>query len=213
MGELHLEVYLERMRREYSAAVETGQPQVAYRETITRKAEFNYTHKKQTGGAGQFAEVHIRMYPFPEGTNPEEYATKERFPQLKDIHHHEKHNFLWIDSIVSASIPGNFMPAVEKGFLERLNQGVIAGYAVQNLCVEVHFGKDHPVDSNETAFRIADRALDVSGGYGMFKKSELERLFRDARAGRFHPANAALTHKLIAKMRLGIDLDEQPRWG
>lgn len=65
----------------------------------------------------------------------------------------------------------------------------------------------------EAAFRVADKALDLSGGFGMFKKSELERLFRDARAGRFHPANSLLTHELIAKMTLGIDLDEQPRWG
>jgi alkylation response protein AidB-like acyl-CoA dehydrogenase len=65
----------------------------------------------------------------------------------------------------------------------------------------------------EAAFQIADKALDLSGGFGMFKKSELERLFRDSRAGRFHPANGALTHELLAKMTLGIDLDEQPRWG
>jgi alkylation response protein AidB-like acyl-CoA dehydrogenase len=65
----------------------------------------------------------------------------------------------------------------------------------------------------EAAFRIADRSLDLSGGFGMFKKSELERLFRDARAGRFHPANSSLTHELVAKMTLGIDPDEQPRWG
>jgi len=74
---------------------------------------------------------------------------------LKKTHYHEKNHFLWIDSVVGASIPGNFMPAVEKGFLERLRQGVVAGYPIQNVCVEVHFGKDHPVDSNETAFRMA----------------------------------------------------------
>jgi alkylation response protein AidB-like acyl-CoA dehydrogenase len=65
----------------------------------------------------------------------------------------------------------------------------------------------------EAAFRVADTALDLSGGYGMFKKSELERLFRDARAGRFHPANSALTHELVAKLSLGIDPAESPRWG
>ena len=95
------------------------------------------------------------MYPFPEGTDPEEYAVKGRFPQLKGKHFHSGSNFLWVDSVVGGSIPGNFMPAVEKGFLERIKQGVIAGYPVQNVCVEVHFGKDHPVDSNETAFKIA----------------------------------------------------------
>ncbi len=65
----------------------------------------------------------------------------------------------------------------------------------------------------EAAFKVADRALDLSGGFGMFKKSELERLFRDSRAGRFHPANSMLTHELVAKMSLGINPDEQPRWG
>jgi alkylation response protein AidB-like acyl-CoA dehydrogenase len=65
----------------------------------------------------------------------------------------------------------------------------------------------------EGAFRIVDRALDLSGGFGMFKKSELERLFRDCRAGRFHPANSALSHELVAKLTLGISPDEQPRWG
>ncbi|MDJ0589412.1 MAG: acyl-CoA dehydrogenase family protein [Pleurocapsa sp. MO_226.B13] len=65
----------------------------------------------------------------------------------------------------------------------------------------------------ESAWKIVDRALDLSGGFGMFKKSELERLFRDARAGRFHPANSALTHEIVAKIALEIDLDEQPRWG
>jgi alkylation response protein AidB-like acyl-CoA dehydrogenase len=65
----------------------------------------------------------------------------------------------------------------------------------------------------EAAFRVADRALDISGGFGMFKKSELERLFRDARAGRFHPANPLLTHEIVGKVSLGINPDEQPRWG
>jgi len=65
----------------------------------------------------------------------------------------------------------------------------------------------------EGAFRIVDRALDLSGGFGMFKKSELERLFRDCRAGRFHPANSALVHEIVGKLTLGINPDEQPRWG
>jgi elongation factor G len=95
------------------------------------------------------------MYPFPEGASPDDFATKERFPQLKEKHYHEKGHFLWVDTVVGGSIPGNFMPAIEKGFLERIKSGVVAGYPVQNLCVEVFFGKDHPVDSNETAFRIA----------------------------------------------------------
>ena len=74
---------------------------------------------------------------------------------MKSFHFHEDSNFLWVDSVVGGSIPGNFMPAVEKGFLERINRGVIAGYKVQDVCVEVHYGKDHPVDSSEQAFKTA----------------------------------------------------------
>jgi len=155
MSELHLMLIQERLKRRDKVEVETKQPKVPYRETVLANAEGSYRHKKQSGGAGQFAEVHIRVYPLPEGVEIEEYAVKARFPHLKKPHYHEKNHFLWIDSIVGASIPGNFMPAVEKGFLERLRQGVVAGYPIQNVCVEVHFGKDHPVDSNETAFKMA----------------------------------------------------------
>jgi len=76
---------------------------------------------------------------------------------MKEFHYDEKHNFIWVDSIVGGVIPGNFMPAIEKGFRERLVGGVIAGYQVQDVCVEVHFGKHHPVDSSETAFKTAGR--------------------------------------------------------
>lgn len=155
MSELHLTLIQERLKRRDKVEVETHEPKIPYRETIQGNAEGSYRHKKQSGGSGQFAEVHIRMFPFPEGTNVEEYAVKARFPQLKEPHYHEKSNFLWLDSVVGGSIPGNFMPAIEKGFLERIKAGVVAGYPAQNVCVEVHFGKDHPVDSNETAFRIA----------------------------------------------------------
>lgn len=155
MSELHLTLIQERLKRRDHVEIETHEPKVPYRETVQANAEGSYRHKKQSGGAGQFGEVHIRMYPLPEGIDPEEWATKERFPQLKKIHYHERGNFLWVDSVVGGAIPGNFMPAIEKGFLERIKQGVIAGFPVQNVCVEVHYGKDHPVDSNETAFKMA----------------------------------------------------------
>jgi len=155
MSELHLSLIQERLQRRDKVEVDTKPPKIPYRETIQTNAEGSYRHKKQTGGAGQFGEVHIRMYPFPEDTSVEEFATKERFPQLKETHFHEESNFLWVDSVVGGSIPGNLMPAIEKGFLERLHRGVIAGYPVQNVCIEVHFGKDHPVDSSETAFKTA----------------------------------------------------------
>jgi elongation factor G len=157
MSELHLQLLRERLKRRDKVEVETKEPKIPYRETIQANAEGSYRHKKQSGGSGQFGEVHIRMYPFPEGAKPDEFASKERFPQLKSTHYHEKNNFLWVDTVVGGTIPGNFLPAIEKGFLEKIASGVVAGYPVQNICVEVYFGKDHPVDSNETAFRIAGR--------------------------------------------------------
>jgi elongation factor G len=155
MSELHLLLMKERLKRRDHVEIETHEPKIPYRETVQTDADGSYRHKKQSGGSGQFAEVHARIYPFPEGADPEQFATKERFPQLKNTHYHKTGNFLWVDTVVGGSIPGNFMPAIEKGFLERIKQGVIAGFPVQNVCVEVYYGKDHPVDSNETAFRIA----------------------------------------------------------
>ena len=155
MSELHLQIIRERLKRRDKVEVDTREPKIPYRETIQANAEGMYRHKKQTGGRGQFGEVHIRMYPLPMDVNVEEWATKARFPSLKDTHYDEANNFLWIDSVVGGTIPGNFMPAIEKGFRERLERGVIAGYKVQNVCVEVHFGKHHPVDSSEQAFKTA----------------------------------------------------------
>lgn len=155
ISELHLQLIQERLKRRDKVEVETKQPKIPYRETIQANAEGMYRHKKQTGGRGQFGEVHIRMYPFPHGTKPEEYCVKDRFPSLKNFHYDPHFNFVWIDSVVGGTIPGNFLPAVEKGFKERLVKGVIAGYQVQDVAVEVHFGKHHPVDSSEQAFKTA----------------------------------------------------------
>lgn len=155
MSELHLSLIQERLKRREKVEVDTKEPKIPYRETIQNDAEGSYRHKKQSGGSGQFGEVHIRMLPFPHGTTPEDFATKDRFASMKSFHYHEGSNFLWVDSVVGGSIPGNFMPAVEKGFLERINRGVIAGFKVQDVCVEVHYGKDHPVDSSEQAFKTA----------------------------------------------------------
>lgn len=155
MSELHLQVVQERLRRRDKVDVETKEPKIPYRETIQAQAEGSYRHKKQSGGRGQFGEVHIRMYPFPAGVKPEDFVTKEKFPSMRQFHYDPQHNFLWIDSIVGGSIPNNFLPAVEKGFKERLERGVIAGYRIQNVAVEVYFGKHHPVDSSEAAFKTA----------------------------------------------------------
>ena len=156
MSELHLQVLQERLKRRDKVELDTKDHKIPYRETIQQKAEDSYRHKKQSGGAGQFGEVHIRMYPFPGGTDPEEFATdKSRFPSMKEWKYFPENNFLWVDSVVGGSIPSNFMPAIEKGFKDCMENGVLAGYQVQDLCIEVHFGKYHPVDSNEQAFRTA----------------------------------------------------------
>ncbi len=155
MSELHLQIIQERLKRRDKVEVDTKIPKIPYRETIQANAEGSYRHKKQSGGSGQFAEVHIRMFPLPKETDIEEYAVKARFPSLKTPHYTEENNFLWLDSVVGGTIPSNFMPAVEKGFKDRIERGVVAGFRVQDVCVEVHFGKDHPVDSNEQAFKTA----------------------------------------------------------
>ena len=155
MSELHLQILRERLKRRDKVEIETREPKIPYRETIQANAEGMYRHKKQTGGRGQFGEVHIRMYPFPKDVKPEDFATKARFPSMKDFHYDEDNHFMWVNSIVGASIPGNFLPAVEKGFKDRIERGVIAGFRVQNVCVDVHFGKHHEVDSSEQAFKTA----------------------------------------------------------
>ncbi len=157
MSELHLNIIQERLKRRDKLEVDTREPRIAFRETIQSNAEGSYRHKKQSGGRGQFGEVHIRMFPLPRGTDIEEYAVKSRFHSMRESHYDEKSNFLWIDSIVGGTIPNNFLPAVGKGFAERITTGVIAGYPVQDVGVEVHFGKYHDVDSSEAAFKTAAR--------------------------------------------------------
>ena len=155
MSELHLSIIRERLKRRDKVEVETKEPKIPYRETVQSNNEGSYRHKKQTGGRGQFGEVHIRVFPVPADVDLATFCTKERFPSMREYHHDEKHNFLWVDSIVGGTIPNNFLPAVEKGFKERLDRGVIAGYQIQNVGVEVFFGKHHAVDSSEAAFKTA----------------------------------------------------------
>ena len=155
MSELHLQFIRERLKRRDKVEVDAKEPKIPYRETVQAQAEGSYRHKKQTGGRGQFGEVHIRLFPLPTGVNPQQYATKQRFPQMREFHYDAASNFMWVDSIVGASIPNNFLPAVEKGFKERLERGVIAGCRIQDVCAEVFFGKHHPVDSSEAAFKTA----------------------------------------------------------
>ena len=134
LGELHMRVILERMKEKYHVEVDTRPPRIAYRETVTRAAEGHYRHKKQTGGAGQFGEVFLRIRPRGRGDG-----------------------FEFINKVVGGAIPTSLIPAVEKGIRQILDEGGVAGYQLQDLEVEVYDGKFHPVDSKEIAFVIAAR--------------------------------------------------------
>lgn len=134
LGELHLRVALDKLERRYHVQVETHPPSIPYRETITQPAEGHHRHKKQTGGAGQFGEVFLQVEPLPRGSG-----------------------FEFVDHIKGGTIPGQFIPAVEKGARQAIAAGTIAGYPVEDLRVTVVDGKHHPVDSKEVAFIVAGR--------------------------------------------------------
>ncbi len=131
MGELHLDVYIERMKREYNAEVEVGRPQVAYREAISRRADFNYTHKKQTGGSGQYGRVAGFIEPLSEG----EYE--------------------FVNSIKGGAIPTEYIPACDKGFKSALAKGSLIGFPIVGIKVTINDGQSHPVDSSDMAFQHA----------------------------------------------------------
>ncbi len=155
MSELHLQVLRDRLHKRDKVEVVTHQPKIPYRETVTINAEGSYRHKKQSGGSGQFAEVHCRIYPLPHDIDPETYFTRDRFESLREYHYDKELNFAFLDCVSGGTVPNQFIPAVEKGVIERMAKGVLAGYQGQDLAVSLFFGKDHPVDSNEAAFRMA----------------------------------------------------------
>jgi elongation factor G len=135
MGELHLEVYIERMKREYKAEVISSPPKVAYRETITRQATFNYTHKKQTGGSGQYARVSGYIEPLVDNDDSYEF----------------------IDKIKGGAIPREFIPSCNKGFKSCLDKGRLIEAPVVNIRVLINDGQYHAVDSSDKAFQSAAR--------------------------------------------------------
>jgi elongation factor G len=168
MSQLHLDVVQHRLKRRFDLEVVTKEPKIPYRETITTNAEAMHRHKKQTGGRGQFGEVHLRVYALPRGIHTEEelleqFANKSRFEKMRSVHYDPGFNFAFIDCIVGGSIPNQFIPAVEKGCRELLERGALAGYRMQDVAVEVFFGKDHPVDSSEAAFKTAGRVAFKNG--------------------------------------------------
>jgi elongation factor G len=133
MGELHLDVYVERMKREYKAEVATGMPEVAYREAISQRAEFDYAHKKQTGGAGQFGRVIGFIEPLPEG------------------------NYEFVDEVKGGRIPREFIPSCDKGFQAALGKGSLIGFPITGVKVTLIDGQFHSVDSSDLAFQTAAR--------------------------------------------------------
>jgi elongation factor G len=135
MGELHLEIIVDRMKREFKVDANVGAPQVAYRETITRPTDVTYTHKKQTGGSGQYAEVRLHLQPLTPGSG-----------------------FEFENEVVGGSVPREYIPGVEKGVKGSLDTGVLAGFPVIDLKVELTDGKYHEVDSSSLAFEIAARS-------------------------------------------------------
>jgi elongation factor G len=134
MGELHLEIYIERMKREYACEVIAGKPQVAYRETISQRGEYAYTHKKQTGGSGQYAKIAGFIEPLPADA---------------------VENFEFVDEVVGGSVPREYIPAVEKGFKESIIKGPLIGFPVVGVRAILNDGGAHAVDSSEMAFKIA----------------------------------------------------------
>jgi len=134
MGELHLDILVDRLKREFKVEANIGAPQVAYRETITREIEVDYTHKKQSGGSGQFARIKLRFAPLADG------------------------GFEFSNSVVGGSVPREFIPGVEKGLKQAKETGVIAGFPVIDFKVELVDGASHDVDSSVLAFEIAARA-------------------------------------------------------
>ncbi len=156
MGELHLEVYVERMKREFGCEVVTGQPQVAYRETIGIEADYDYTHKKQTGGSGQFAKVVGKIRPIP----PEEET-----------------NFRFNNKVVGGRIPKEYIPACEKGFQDQLTKGTLIGFPIVNVEVDLEDGAYHDVDSSEMAFKICAMAA-MRQAYERAKPTALEPIMK-----------------------------------
>jgi elongation factor G len=134
MGELHLDVYVERMRREYRVEVETGAPQVAYREAVSQRADFDYIHKKQTGGAGQFGRVAGYIEPIIDGEA-----------------------FEFVNEVRGGAIPTEYIASVEKGFRQMLAKGRLIGFPVIGLRVCLNDGQAHSVDSSDMAFQAAAR--------------------------------------------------------
>ena len=158
MGELHLDVYIERMKREYKCEVETGMPKVAYRESITQRAEFNYTHKKQTGGSGQYGRVAGFMEPI------------------------EDKDYEFVDSIKGGVIPNEYIPSCDKGFRASMTKGSLIGFPIVGVRCTINDGQSHPVDSSDIAFQVAAQGA-FREAYNKAKPVILEPIMKVALEG------------------------------
>ena len=154
VGELHLEILVDRLLREFKVDVNVGEPRIAYRETFRKPVLEEYTHKKQSGGAGQFGEVHMLIEPYYDGM-----PNQTKYP----IRGTETHDLPWggklifNNCIVGGAIDARFMPAILKGIMEKMEEGPLTGSYARDIVVNIYDGKMHPVDSNEMAFKLAGR--------------------------------------------------------
>ncbi|HTK76789.1 MAG TPA: elongation factor G, partial [Gemmataceae bacterium] len=141
VSQLHLDVIRNRLKKRFDLEIVTHEPKIPYRETITTSAEADHRHKKQTGGRGQFGEVHLRVYPIPREIKTqqeleEKFANKSKFEKLRNVHYDPDYNFAFLDHIVGGTIPTQYIPAVEKGCRDLLDRGGLAGYRMQDVAVE-----------------------------------------------------------------------------
>jgi elongation factor G len=145
MGELHLEILVDRMKREFNVEANVGKPQVAYRETITGEASSDYKYLKQSGGKGQYGHVKINIKPMDRNVDVESLPKNTKRSEGMEF----------VNSIKGGAIPGEFIPAVEKGIKEAMQRGIVAGYKLVDVSVELYDGSFHEVDSSEIAFKLA----------------------------------------------------------
>ncbi len=198
MSDLHLDIIQQRLKNRYKLEMKTHIPHVPYLETITGNAEADHRHKKQTGGRGQFGEVHLRVRPLERGKG-----------------------FNFVNAVKGGTIPNQYIPAVEKGVREQMEKGVISGNQVVDVEVEVYFGKDHPVDSSEQAFKTAAatafRKAFEQAPAGPARADRLDRGDRSRREVRrhlgrhVHPPRTYHRHGLPSRRNLQV-IQAMSRW-
>jgi len=162
-GEYHLNILKWHLDHQFKLETEFWAPRIPYRETITKSAQADYRHKKQSGGAGQFGEVHMIIEPYSEGAKPKKMFKINGKEQKLSVRGEDEHKLEWggklmyYNCIVGGSIDARFMPAIMKGIMEKMEEGPLTGSYARDICVYVYDGKMHPVDSNEISFKLAGR--------------------------------------------------------